>query len=207
MHEDTTYRPPHLDGQNMWRTRGIGGNNPNEKDADSKAMVGFTGPEGLQRHRRDEAGQLLPYKGYVASPKFCMDIVRNEKGRWESEVVSTFEAYQLITALGQSQALLRLHSRHLSISNKPLVMRLQGGDMVRFDDDEGRPLVLRVVKMTGNGQAFFAPHNEANVAERNADKQDPFAYVSKMAGSLQKARGRRISISPIGELRDPGFKE
>jgi len=47
MHEDTTYRPPHLDPQNMWRTRGIGGNKPNEKDADSKAMVGFTGPQTL----------------------------------------------------------------------------------------------------------------------------------------------------------------
>lgn len=68
-------------------------------------------------------------------------------------------------------------------------------------------MVLRVVNMTGNGQLFFAPHNEANCDARNRDKQDPFVYLSKYAGSLQKARGRRVTISPSGELRDPGFKE
>lgn len=207
MHEDTTYRPPHLDPKHMWRTRGIGGNKPNEKEADSKAMVGFTGPDSLQRHRRNEAGGLLPYKGYVASPKFCMDIVRNDKGRWESEVVSTFEVYRLVGELGKDAALARIQSKNLSISGKPLVMRLQGGDMVRLEDDEGLPMVLRVVKMNTNGQVFFAPHNEANVDARNADKQDPFVYSSKMAGSLRKARGRRVTISPSGELRDPGFLE
>jgi CRISPR-associated endonuclease Csn1 len=207
MHEDTTYRPPHLDPQSMWRTRGIGGNKPNEKDADSKAMVGFAGPAHLQRHGRDESGLPLPYKGYVASPKFCMDIVRNDKGRWESEVVSTFEVYQLTSALGKGKALERIQSKHLSLSDKPLVMRLQGGDMVYLENEEGRPVVLRVVKMTGNGQLFFAPHNEANVDARNADKQDSFVYLSKYAGSLQKSHGRRVTISPIGELRDPGFKE
>ena len=207
MHEDTTYRPPHLDPQGMWRTRGIGGNKPNEKEADSKAMVGFTGPADLQRHRRDEQGRPLPYKGYVASPKFCMDIVRNDKGRWESEVVSTFDVYRLVSTLGNAAALKRIQSKHRSVSGKPLVMRLQGGDLVRFHDEEGRPMVLRIVNMTGNGQLFFAPHNEANGDARNRDKQDPFVYLSKYAGSLQKARGRRITISPIGEIRDPGFKE
>jgi len=207
MHEDTTYRPPHLDPKSMWRTRGIGGGKPNEKDADSKAMVGFTGPEHLQRHHRDEAGQQLPYKGYVASPKFCMDIVRNDKGRWEGEVVSTFEVYRLVGEFGKDAALARIQSKSYSISGKPLVMRLQGGNLVRFEDDEGRLMMLRVVNMTGNGQVFFAPHNEANGDARNRDKQDPFVYLSKYAGSLQKARGRRVSVSPSGELRDPGFKE
>jgi CRISPR-associated endonuclease Csn1 len=207
MHEDTTYHPPHLDPKHMWRTRGIGGNKPNEKEADSKAMVGFTGPVGLQRHRRDDEGEQLPYKGYVASPKFCMDIVRNDKGRWESEVVSTFEVYRLTTTLGKDKTLRLIQSKSRSLSDKPLVMRLQGGDMVCLEDDEGSPLMLRVVKMTGNGQVFFAPHNEANVDARNADKLDAFVYLSKYAGSLQKAKGRRITVSPIGELRDPGFKE
>jgi hypothetical protein len=30
---------------------------------------------------------------------------------------------------------------------------------------------------------------------------------TKEAGSLQTAKARRVTISPIGELRDPGFKE
>jgi CRISPR-associated endonuclease Csn1 len=53
----------------------------------------------------------------------------------------------------------------------------------------------------------MAPIQEANVDARNRDKSDAFAYTSKLAGSLQKAQGRHITISPIGELRDPGFKE
>jgi CRISPR-associated endonuclease Csn1 len=52
----------------------------------------------------------------------------------------------------------------------------------------------------------MAPHNEANVDARNRSKEDAFSYISKMAGSLQKARGRRVTISPIGELKDPGFQ-
>ena len=51
----------------------------------------------------------------------------------------------------------------------------------------------------------MAANNEANVDARNRDKSDSFAYVSKMAGSLQKAQGRMAIISPIGQLRDPGF--
>jgi CRISPR-associated endonuclease Csn1 len=34
-----------------------------------------------------------------------------------------------------------------------------------------------------------------------------FSYTSKYAGSFQKARARQVTISPIGELRDPGFKD
>ena len=32
------------------------------------------------------------------------------------------------------------------------------------------------------------------------------ASGSFTAGSLQKAKGRKVTVSPIGELRDPGFK-
>jgi CRISPR-associated endonuclease Csn1 len=83
-------------------------------------------------------------------------------------------------------------------------MRLQKGDAVRLTDSDKTHL-MRVVKMSANGQVFFAPHNEANTAERNADKESSFAYVSKMAGSLQKSNGRCVTVSPIGELKDPGI--
>jgi CRISPR-associated endonuclease Csn1 len=66
---------------------------------------------------------------------------------------------------------------------------------------------MRVATLSGNGQVFMSGINEANVDARNRDKLDAFAYVSKTAGSLQKVKGRRVTISPIGELRDPGFKE
>jgi len=54
---------------------------------------------------------------------------------------------------------------------------------------------------------FMASINEANVDARNRDKTDPFKYISKMAGSFKKSKARQVTISPIGRLSDPGFKE
>ncbi len=48
--------------------------------------------------------------------------------------------------------------------------------------------------------------SEANVDKRNSDPQDAFAYTYKNAGPLQRAKARQVTISPIGELRDPGFQ-
>jgi CRISPR-associated endonuclease Csn1 len=49
----------------------------------------------------------------------------------------------------------------------------------------------------------FAAGLEADVDARTRNKE--LAYVFKTAGSLQKSAARRVTISPIGELRDPGF--
>ena len=85
-------------------------------------------------------------------------------------------------------------------------MRLMNGDLVRLQEGDSTVL-MRVVKMSSNGQIYFAPHHEANTAERNSNKHDSFSYLSKYAGSLQSAKGRLVTVSPIGELKDPGFLE
>ena len=92
-----------------------------------------------------------------------------------------------------------------SQTGKPLVMRLMMDDQVRIAV-AGAERTMRVVKVGGNGQIFMCDHNEANVDARNRDKEDSFAYISKMPGSLQTAQGRRVTVSEIGDLRDPGFK-
>jgi CRISPR-associated endonuclease Csn1 len=80
------------------------------------------------------------------------------------------------------------------------------GDSIRLEVD-GKEQTMRIVNISGsNGQIFMVPLHEANVDARNRDKLDAFAYTSKYAGSLQKAKARRVTLSPIGELRDPGFK-
>jgi CRISPR-associated endonuclease Csn1 len=202
MHEDTAYCPPHLDKKNMWRTRGIGGNNPNERDAKSNAIIAIHGDSNSTRHARTPDEMTAPYKGYVGGNNFCIEIVRDEKGKWEGEVISTFEAYNLAREHGTQ----RLRHPNLSISDKPLVMRLMIDDVVRLDVD-GRTCSMRVAKIGGNGQIFMALTNEANIAARNSSKEDAFGYTSKTAGTLKKSKARRVSISPIGELRDLGFKE
>ncbi len=211
MHEDSAwgFAP---DGDAIRRTRGEDGLRHREKRA--RTLIPIAGRDPLpNRHGLDQLGNPKAYKGYVGGSNFCMDIVCNEKGKWESEVVSTFEAYQLVrkmeglhgAVVGYKMAIQRLQSKTHSISGKSLVMRLQSGDTVRMMVDEKLKL-MRVVKMTANGQVFFAEHHEANVDKRNTDKAEAFAYTSKLAGSLQKAQGRKVMVSRIGEVRDPGLE-
>ena len=155
-----------------------------------------------QRHGAGPDGQPLPYKGYVGCSNYCIEITRNDKGKWEGEVISTFRAYGIVRTSGLGQ----LRHPRVGQNGRELVMRLVIGDSVRLEID-GIERTMRVVKISGsNGQIFMAPIHEANVDARNSDKQDAFAYTSKYAGSLQKTKARFVTISPIGEVRDLGFK-
>lgn len=169
---------------------------------DNLKVIEFGNAKAAQRHGVLQDGSPRPYKGYKGDSNYCIEIVRNEKGKWEGEVISTFEAYQIT----RSHGVQGLRNRQTSVSGKSLVMRLMLGDTVRLQIDE-EPLTMRVAKVNGNGQVFMSATNEANVDARNRDKDEMFTYVSKMAGSFFKAQARRVTISPIGELNDPGFKE
>lgn len=169
---------------------------------DKLKVIPFINPSASDRHGFLPNGEHRPYKGYKGDSNYCIEIVRNENGKWEGEVISTFDAYQLVRAHGVQ----RLRHPTLSVSEKPLVMRLMIDDLVRLQVDTDLR-TMRVATLSGNGQIFMADTSEANVDARNRSKEDKFNYVSKYAGSLQKAKGRHIAISPIGELRDPGFKE
>ena len=96
-------------------------------------------------------------------------------------------------------------TRRRTQSGQPLIMRLMINDMVKLDI-EGETRIMRVVKMGGNGQIFLCPHDAANVDKRNRDKEDPFQYTSKYASSLQKARGRRVTVSAIGDSPGSGVQ-
>ena len=173
-----------------------------ERIEDNLKVIEFTSAKAVARHGQLPNGQPRPYKGYKGDSNYCIEIVRNEKGKWEGEVISTFDAYQLVREHG----LARLRHPTQSLSGKSLTMRLMIGDSVRLLV-AGESKTLRVAKMSGNGQVFLAATSEANVDARNRDKDDQFLYTSKMAGSLFSAKARRVTISPIGELNDPGFKE
>ncbi len=154
------------------------------------------------RHGVLPNGEPKPYKGYKGDSNYCIEIVRNKNDKWEGEVISTFDAYQHVRKHGVA----RLRHPILSISGNPLVMRLMIGDVIRFNDN-GKPRTMRVATLNNRGSVFMADINEANVDERNRNKKEDFSYVSRSASTFQSARTRRITISPIGELRDPGFKE
>ena len=169
---------------------------------DNLKVIEFGNAKAVQRHGVLPDGSPRPYKGYKGDSNYCIEIIRNEKGKWEGEVISTYEAYQIVRESGVE----RLRNQSLSISKKPLVMRLMLDDSVRLVDEYGLR-TMRVAKVSGNGQIFMSNTQESNVDARNRDKDDPFIYLSKTASVLQKLKARRVTISPIGELNDPGFKE
>lgn len=175
-----------------------------QRTVENKKLILISSTRNPGRHGVGEDGQPKPYKGYVGGSNYCIEIVQSELGKWEGEIVSTFEAYQIIRQYGPKLGSAKLRAPKISLSGRPLVMRLQISDTVRLAAAGGEKL-MRVATIKASGQIIFAPHNEANVDARNRDKEDPFSYVSKTAGSLQQAKGRQVTVSPCGELRDPGF--
>ena len=169
---------------------------------DNLKVIEFADAKASARHGLLPNGQARPYKGYKGDSNYCIEIVRNEKGRWEGEVISTFEAYQLVREYGVA----RLRNNALSLSGKPLAMRLMIDDFVRIEVD-GALQTLRVASMNAAGRLTLAAHQEANVDARNRDKEGEWRYSYKQSGSLQSAKGRKVSISPIGQISDPGFKD
>lgn len=165
------------------------------------SVIGIRSERAAERHGLGDDGTLRPYKGYKGDSNYCIEIWRNEKGKWESDVISTFEAHRIVREAG----LARLRHLTLAQNERPLVMRLMGDDMVRLELD-GVIKVMRVAKISANGQVFMAEQREANADARNRDPADAFKYVSKMAGSFQSAKARRVTVSEIGDLRDPGYK-
>ena len=196
MHNDTAYKL--LGNGEVSFHKIVDGNR--ERIKEKLKVIEFTDGKATERHGLLPNGDLRPYKGYKGDSNYCLDIVRHENGKWEGEVVSTFEAYQIVRQHG----LRRLRNASLSISGKALVTRLMIDDVVRLQMDDTLR-TMRVVAISKNGQFFMVSTHEANVDSRNRDVKNPFKYISKRAGSLQKSQGRRVTISPTGDIRDPGF--
>lgn len=203
MHEDTAWG---LLPGGLATRRVRDDNGQRQRETKNRTVIPFSSTQDVNRHGVDENGLPKNYKGYVGGSNFCMDIVLNEKGRWEGEIISTFTAYQLVRELGKEAGVARLQSKTQSVSGKPLVMRVQNGDIVAIKDGD-RNKLMRIVKMNSQGQISFAGVSEANTSAREADRADSFNYFRKNAGPLQALYARKVAISPIGELRDPGFKE
>lgn len=198
MHNDTAYA---LLGNGMVSVhKTVDG--ARQKETAALKVIEFSNANASTRHGVLPDGSPRPYKGYKGDSNYCIEIVLNEKGKWEGEVISTFEAYQLVRRNGEQ----RLRHPTLSTRGKPLVMRLVIGDYLKADF-KGTLRLLTVKKIKSNGGIFVAEHRESNVRQREDEKDASLIYGSFTAGSLMKAHGRQVSVSPIGELRDPGFKD
>jgi CRISPR-associated endonuclease Csn1 len=202
MHEDTAWG---LRGDGMV-ARKVRAEGESERHTEQKKLtvIPMYGP--VERHGLDEAtGLPLAYKGYVGGSNYCLEIWRDETGKPDSKVISTYEAYQVIRKHGAETGGQMLRNTKTALNGKPLITRLMIDDCVRLEVD-GVVRLMRITVIKSNTQFFMCDHNEANVDARNRDKNDSFGYVSKMPGSFMKAKGRRVTVSPIGDVRDPGFK-
>lgn len=103
-------------------------------------------------------------------------------------------------------------------------MRLSIDDTIRIEID-GMTEILQVLKINSSGSITFIKANETNIPNRYTAKlaaqklaaegkafnedalNDDFFQKAISATSLRDLKARRITISPVGELRDPGFKE
>jgi CRISPR-associated endonuclease Csn1 len=154
-----------------------------EKLREIKNVIRISEPKQPLRHGVDDEGNPLPYIGYKGGNNYCIEIIRNEKGKWEGEVISTFAAYQIVVKVdkekGKGEGLKRLRHLTQSQSGKPLVMRLVQDDFVRLLDDTGKLRTLRLCTINQAGVMAFADTNEANVADRAVDKKLPNGTVRK----------------------------
>lgn len=200
--------------------------------AKTRSVIPFharAGTSAMLRHV-DESGQSKPYKGLLSNSNHCIEIIRTQAG-WEGEVIPTYQAYAFVRSYqkrhpncSDAQAAQALRSPTQSLSGKPLVMRLGIDDTIRAEVN-GRIETLRVLKINSSGSVTFVLVNETNIPARYTAKlaaqklanegksyddaafNDNFFQRAVSAGSLQAMKARRVTISPIGELRDPGFKE
>lgn len=176
-------------------------------DKDGRYLVAMKGDlEGKWRpvvpiFRRGEGpDSALPYKAYVGGSNYCIEIVRTSAGKWEGEVISTFQAnqrdYQEFMNSGA-----QFHRE--SFSGRPLVMRLLANDCVVIEREPGQGKIFRLQKIAT--QMYFAPVAEGNMDDR-VKKGLTKAY-RPMSDPLRKVRARKVFVDPIGRVFDPGFKE
>lgn len=183
--------------------------------SDAKAQ-GIAGP----RHGVLADGTPRAYMGLWSRSNYAIEVVRTEHGTWDAEVIERYRAYQVAAQEGKA----RLRHPTTSLSNRPLVMRLLIDDVVRAHID-GADQLLKVLKINSSGGITFVLHNETNISARYSAKlaaqkdqkagrpfdeiafTDTFFQKSISPDSLRTFKARQVIVSPIGELRDPGFKE
>ena len=143
-----------------------------------------------------------PAKLYRAGGNYCYEIYQTDDGKWAGDIIRTFEANQ-----GNYQVFMkdkqRFHSK--TFRGQPLVMRLINNDMLAIWES-GAVKIIRVQKMT-TGRIYFSENYEANVDARDRNKEDTFSYIIKSPDALRKCQTRKITVTLLGQIKDPGFKE
>lgn len=149
------------------------------------------------RNIKDKFG--AEYKGFNPSGNHCLEIIQLENGRWTDEIIQTWDANSQEFRTFQKSAYFRTQS----FSSKPLVMRLHKNDSIVISVD-GQRRVMRIIEIS-KGKIRYGPVEAANLSDKNLSADAIFVPKTRSANELKKLEARRVFITPIGELRDPGF--
>jgi CRISPR-associated endonuclease Csn1 len=180
-----------------------------EGKAFEKAMADFPDLEwhafpGIRRARVTEALTVIPirdrnghiYKGYKGDSNYRYDVWELPGGKWEADVVSTFDAHQP----GWTSP---VRDRHPTARK---VLSLQQNDVVAATSPDQERLLLRVVKFGQDGRLYLAEPQEGGALKaRDADKGDPFSYFSFFPAKQKAWSFRKVRIDELGRVLDPGF--
>ncbi len=147
--------------------------------------------ESLQASARVEIADASgkPVKAYKGDSNYCYEIWRLPDGKPKAQVISTYEAH--------GETLRRPHPAAKRL------LRVFKRDMVAIER-EGERIICYVQAMHVANGLYLAPHTEANADARNRDKSDSFRFFQMSAGSLLKAKIRRVFVDEMGRLQDPG---
>lgn len=143
---------------------------------------------------RNKSGKI--YKGYQGDSNWGIEIYsfptgHKKHGKWEGVVISRFAANKVDFKSGQTY---RPHPA------AKLIMRLQINDYI-IAKENSKNKIFRLHKVNQGGQMCFAPHNEANAAQRDVDgKGDSFKFMRKQADTMRALKPRKIHISPTGRI-------
>lgn len=163
-----------------------------------QALQNLSDETGIRRIRIIQPLSVIPikdkngciYKGYKGDSNSYYEIFLTPKGKWDGEVISTFDA-------NQKNFTPRWHREY---PTAPLIMRLFKDDLVEMEHDGARR-VMRVVKFS-QGAIYFAEHFEGGALKaRDAvpNDEDPFKYVIKSPSSLLKAEAKWAAIKLLGK--------
>jgi len=174
------------------------------------ALADFSRTRGMRHVRINETLSVIPvrdrngkvYKAYKGDSNYCYEIHRDERGRWDGRLVTTFLANQKLYKDFRAD---NGRFRTQTFEGEPLVMRLCIDDALAIEDNGARR-IMRVVKQS-EGMITLAEHFESgNLKERDKDDADPFGYLYKAPNALRELKARRVFVDPLGRVLDPGFK-
>ena len=134
-------------------------------------------------------------KGYLPGGNDRFDVWELPDGKWDAEVVTTFDAHR-------PGFVPRMRQAH---HNPRKIMSLKKGDMVAYNDPDSGERVIAIVRKFDqrNKQLYLDPHNESGDLDKR-EKEKTYKPIRPRPNPLKKYRPRQVRIDEIGQVFDPG---